>query len=70
MIIDYFKGIWKLILIAILAILAIIFFVFFAMAYAAALFILAIVAILVLPYFVGRKDKPEKKDSYSLKKIK
>jgi len=38
--------------------------------YAAALAILAIVAIIVLPYYFGRPNQPEKAGNYKLKKIK
>jgi ABC-type transport system involved in cytochrome bd biosynthesis fused ATPase/permease subunit len=68
--INYLKGVGGLILIILLGILAIIFFAVFNMAYAAALFVLAIVTILILPYYFGRQDQPEKKGNYRLKKIK
>jgi len=68
--VDYFKGFGGLILVAILGVMAIIFFAIFNMAYATALSVLAIVAILVLPYYFGRQDQPEKKGNYRLRKIK
>ncbi|MFH0869165.1 MAG: hypothetical protein V1839_02980 [archaeon] len=67
---DYFKGVGKLIIIGILVLLAGIFFFVFNMLYAAAVFVFAIAAIIFIPYFVGRPDSPEKKNSYSLKKVK
>lgn len=68
--IDYFRGIWGLVIVAILVILAIVFFAVFNMLYVAALFFLAIIAILLLPYYFGRKNKPEKEDNYLLNKVK
>jgi hypothetical protein len=69
-VIKYFKGIGGLILVALLGILAVVFFFVFNSLYAVALSVLAIIALLVLPYYFGRKDQPEKKGNYKLKKIK
>ena len=70
MITKYLKGIGGLILVGLLAILAVVFFFFFNVAYAATLAILAIVAIIVLPYYFGRKNSPEEKGNYRLRKVK
>jgi hypothetical protein len=67
---NYFTGFSGLILVAVLSIIAIMFFAIFNMAYTTALFVLAIVAILIVPYYFGKQDLPEKKGNYSLRKIK
>jgi len=67
---DYFKGVGKLIVIGVLLLLAGIFFFVFNMLYAAIIPLFIIAAVILLPYFVGRADGPEKKNSYSLKKVK
>jgi O-antigen/teichoic acid export membrane protein len=69
-ILNYFKGAFGLVLVAILFLLAIVFFFFFNSIYAMAVAILAIVAILVLPYYFGRKNSPEEAGNYNLKKVK
>jgi hypothetical protein len=68
-IVDYFKGVGRLIAIGVLVLLAVIFYFIFGALYAAAAAIFVVIAIIVLPYFVGRQDRPEKKGKYSLKKV-
>ncbi len=68
-ILDYFKGIWGILLVALLGILAIVFYFVFASALAVVLVVLAIITVIVVPYYFGKKHKPETKGNYSLDQV-
>jgi hypothetical protein len=69
-IIDFFKGAFGLFAIVFVGLLAVLFFFVFNSAYAIAIAIVGIITILVLPYYFGRQNQPEKKGNYKLRKVK
>jgi len=68
--IDWIKGLGGLVLVAILGVLAVVFLLVFESLMMVAVAIVAIVAVLLIPYYFGRKNSPEKAGNYQLKKIK
>ncbi len=67
---DWFEGVSGLLLAAFITLLAVLFFFVFNLVYATAVSIILVIAILILPYYFGRKNEPEKKDNYDLKQVK
>mgnify|MGYP001304951046 CR=1 FL=1 len=67
---GYLKGIYLLLLLIGLIFLVVVFIIAFNIVYAIVLAILLIVALFILPYYVGRKQVPEKKGEYKVDDIK
>ncbi|MDP7115939.1 MAG: hypothetical protein QF632_03000 [Candidatus Woesearchaeota archaeon] len=67
---SYLKGLSALVAIIIGLLLFGLTLLLFNAVYALVVAIILIAAIFVLPYFIGRKDKPHEPGEYSVKKIK